>query len=181
MKIINITWRALFFLVGFSFLIFMIGLYETVREDIMFPIGDELVNPGNTPPEIYADYLESKNSYVFTNQPLTYLANFVGLLLTFWLMVYSWKVGYNSPLMNISQVFGFYNMMLILVLYFGIIISQYIIDVLITQFIKLLWSEIYTNVYMYQLFVEWFVYLLLLAYLFSFLANYIRHFDIIKS
>ena len=67
MKIQKITSRALLFLTVFSLLIFIAGIYETTRNEFMFPLGEKFVNITETPTEIYNDYLEFKNSYVFSN------------------------------------------------------------------------------------------------------------------
>lgn len=173
---------ALTFLIIFSLMIFLIGLNETMRETILFPIvEDNLINASNTPTNIYNDYLEFKTTYVFSNSPFITFANFTGLIIIFLFFMYAWNLGSKSPPMRITELFAGYNMLMILLIYFVGIIADYLIDVLVNQFVKVLWLGIYNSVYIYKLFVEWFIFLILIAFFISFISNYIKYYDIINN
>lgn len=179
MKKIPIKFTML--LLVLSVAIFLTGLFETTRNEFMFPIAeDNFMNLEQLPEDIYDDYLEFKGTYIFENIIFTTIINFLGLVLIFYLMLDAWIVGRKSPIYQLTDVFNAYGLALILAVYIATLIATYIFDIFVNQLIKDLFIEIYNAIWIYPIFVDYFFALILLAYTLSFLSNQIKYFDILK-
>jgi len=181
MKMDKIFYYFLYLVLAMSVMILLIGLFETMRIDYFFPIGDILVNPGNTPPDIYDDYLELKNTYIFTNAPFIAIVNFIGLVSILGIFIISWMLGRRSLPFKLNEVLNSYSMLLILTFYFVIIIFNYLVDVFLNQILALLFNDIVLAIYMYGLLITYFPWLVLSALMLSFISNQIKYFDILRS
>lgn len=171
----------LYLLTFMSVAILIIGIFETMRIDYFFTIGDDLINPTDTPAEIYADYLEMKNTYIFTNEPFIDLMNFVGLFAIFYIMYAAWKMGRDSLPFKINEVLNTYSLLFILGFYIVIVIFNYMVDVFVNQLIVLLFNDILVAIYMFDLLITYFPFLVLAAAVLSFIANQLKYFSLLRN
>ena len=162
--------------------IFIIGLFETMRIEFFFPIAEtNFMNPTELTPELYANYLEFKNTYIFTNQPFIAIMNFFGLVGLLGIMVKAWMMGRRSLPFKINNVLNTYSMVFILGFYLVISVMEYLIDVFLNQILALLFNDIVTNIYMFGIIIDYFSFLILVALLLSFLSNQVKYFDVLKQ
>jgi hypothetical protein len=179
--------------------IFLAGVFETVRLE-SFDIVDnniwgnysyECENPltpnydcevfTNTTTTPFNDYEEFKSSYVFTNEPAIYFLNFLGLIGLAMIVFYSFKSGYNSAPFSLTDIFTKFNILLILLVYVINLIFDYIKDIFVDQLIMVLFIEIYSAIYMYQILTAWFMALVLFCYVLYWLANELRYFNLLEK
>lgn len=183
----------------FSIGIFFAGLNETIRIE-SFSIVDnniwgnyslECENPlistsscenfTNITTTPFNNYEEFKESYVFTNEPAILFLNFFGLVGVLYLLGYSFAGGYNSPPFSLSDIFTKFNVLLILLVYILNIIFDYIKNIFVDQLIIILFEEIYSSVYMFQIVTEWFIGLVLFSYFIYWVGNELRFFNFIDK
>lgn len=172
------------FLVISSVGVLLIGLYETARLEGTQIIENNNIMSSNasiTPPVIYADYLSYKSNYMFTNAPAISFMNFLMYTMIFYLFYYSWNKGRSSPPFALSAVFTSYSLLLILGIYIFSVVIEYLINIFVDQLIIVLYSEIYSGIYMYALFIDNYIYLMLGAYFLSWFANQLKYFDILRN
>lgn len=184
-----------FFLI-FSMGIFFAGVNETIRIE-SFSIVDNSIwgnysyvceNPTestssctlftNTTTNAYNDYEEFKTSYVFTNEPAILFLNFFGLVGLLFLLGYSFQMGWNSAPFTLTDIFTKFNVLLILSVYLINLIFQYIQNIFVDQLIMILFLEIYSAIYMYQLVSTWFMAFVLVSYVLFWLANELRYINL---
>jgi len=178
----NIFRNFILFFVIFSILIFLVGVFETTRNQFLFSIvEDNFLNSANTPTVILNQYYDFRNNYIFTNSVFVDMLNYAGMLVLFLIFIYAWRSGYNAKPYKLSEVFLSYSMFLTLLLYILFAVFEYLKDLLVNQLIIILFNDIYNAVFIYKIFIEWFVGLVLLAYALSFLANQIRHFNVLSN
>ena len=173
----KIIWYFLTFFLIYSVSIFFVGLIETTRNESI-GIGDTLLlNVTNTSSNAWVSYEEFKSSYVFTNEPLIYVLNFMGMSGLLYLIFFSWNMGRKSIPLTISEVFTQYSIVLILLLYILSAIFNYLYDIFVNQLILILFIEIYSELFVYQLLSDWFFGFLLFALFISWLGNQLKYFD----
>lgn len=135
----------------------------------------------NTTTTSFNDYEEFKTSYVFTNEPAILFLNFFGLFGLAYMVIFSFKFGYNSQPFSLTDIFTKFNILLILLVYIINLIFEYIKDVFVDQLIIILFNEIYSSIYMYQIITNWFMALVLLCYVLYWIANELRYFNLIQK
>ena len=161
----NILRNFLVFFIIFSILIFLVGVFETTRNEFLFKIvEDNFLNAENTPSVILNEYYDFRNNYIFTNSVFVDILNYAGMGVLFMIFVWAWRSGYNSRPHKISEVFMSYSVLLTLMLYILFAVFDYLKDLFVNQLIIVLFNDIYNSVFIYKIFVEWFVWLVLLAY-----------------
>ena len=191
-------WFIGFYLI-FSLAIFLAGVNETMRIESFslvdnniwgnysYECEDPLKSTSdckiftNTTTTPYNDYEEFKNNYVFTNEPAILFLNFFGLLGLASLVLYSFKWGYNSEPFSLTDIFTKFNILLILIVYIINLIFEYIKNIFVDQLIVVLFIEIYSAIYMYQILTSWFMALILFCYVLYWFANELRYFNLIQK
>jgi len=118
---------------------------------------------------------------VFTNEPAILFLNFFGLLGLASLVLYSFKWGYNSEPFSLTDIFTKFNILLILIVYIINLIFEYIKNIFVDQLIVVLFIEIYSAIYMYQILTSWFMALILFCYVLYWFANELRYFNLIQK
>ena len=178
----RVTRNFIVFLIAMSLLVFVVGTFETIRNQYIFSIvEDNLINAGDTPTEIYDDYLTFKNNLLFTNSYFVTFINWIGILFLFYIFVDSAREGYKSPPYLLKEVFLKFNLMLILFIYIVIIIFNYLSDLFINDLIVILFNDIYESVYIFKIFYEYFIWLFLFAIILNWFFNQMKHFDIFNG
>ena len=186
-----------FFLI-FSIAIFFAGVNETLRIESFSIVDNNLwgnysyvcEDPlestsactlfTNTTTNAYNDYEEFKTSYVFTNEPAILFLNFFGLVGLMLLLGYSFQMGWNSAPFTLTDIFTKFNVLLILSVYLINLIFQYIQNIFVDKLIIILFLEIYSAIYMYQLVSNWFMAFVLVSYVLFWLANELRYINLNK-
>ena len=177
MKVLNIPIRYLIFLIVFSIAIFVAGMFETSRNE-GFDLVDEYILPANeTPANIYADYSTFKSHEVFTNSPAIAFLNFMGLIGIFYMIYYSFKEGWTSREFSLGEIFTKGTLLFIIITFVIGVFVDYVKNIFIDQLIVILFEEIYSSIYTYQLLSNWFYGLILTSYILMWLANQLRHLD----
>jgi hypothetical protein len=184
-----------FFLI-FSIAIFFAGVNETIRIESFSIVDNNLwgnysyvcENPlqttsactlfTNTTTNAYNDYEEFKTSYVFTNEPAILFLNFFGLVGLLGLLGFSFYMGWNSAPFTLTDIFTKFNVLLILSVYLINLIFQYIQNIFVDQLIIVLFLEIYSAIYMYQIVTTWFMAFVLVSYVLYWLANELRYINL---
>ena len=173
----KIVMNFILYLTIMSGLIFVIGVFEIVRNDYMFNIvEDSILIEADTPTTIYATYETMKADNIFTNTYFIFVLNFIGILGLFYILVEAFKRGWNSKPKNISDVFINYGLLWIILFYILLTVFNYIKDVFVTQILVLLFNDITNEIFIFNFFVTYFIGLFFIAILLNFFANQIRHF-----
>lgn len=179
MNVLKITFGYITLILVLSLMVFLAGLGETARIESVNIVEGNIMNESslnNT--AVWDDYQEFKATYVFSNEPMINLVNFfgsIGLLALVWL---GWKEGRDNPPLQINEIFTKQILLLILVLYLGGVIFDYIVNIFVDQLLIVLFNEIYSSIYMYNLIVDWFLGMILFTYFLSWLSNQIKYFNI---
>jgi len=169
----------LYFLVIFSILIFIVGIFETIRNDFMFDIiSDNFINAETMPTHTLNGYLDFKNSYIFTNNVFLVLLNLMGLLGLFYIFVDSWRRGWKAEKSRLRSIFISYGLLFILLTYFFIMLFNYLANIFINQLIIILFEDIYNSLYVFKLFIEHFIFLYMFAILCYYLSNQLANFSV---
>lgn len=168
------------FLIFSSMCVFLIGINETIRNEGFTIVEQSLINVSNTETAIYNDYLEFKNLYVFTNEPFIDFMNYVMYAMLFYLLVIAWNLGRNSPPFPLSSIMTSFNIFFILALYLFILFFDYITGVFVDQLILVLWSDIFQSLYMYDLYITFYIPIIIFIYFISWISNQIKYFDVMN-
>lgn len=166
------------YLIFMSLCVLIIGLYETTRNE-MFDIVENqgILNASNTPTDIYDDYLDFKTQELYTNSPYIKFLNYLGMIMLFFIYRVAWKEGQRSFKFDLNDIFISYGIVLVFLLYFFLIIINYLINIFVNQLLIVLFNDIYLNVYMYSVFVENIVFFILVGYFITWLSNQIKYFE----
>jgi len=181
MKALSITYKYLLFFFIFSLAVFLSGVGETSRVQLMNTAESDLINQTNMSTDVWSDYQEFKNSYIFTNQPMIDILNFLGYIGFLYLAYYSWAFGRNNPPMSLSDIMTNYNVLIILIIYIAGIIFSYLSNIFVNQLIIVLFNSIYNSVYMYRLLIDFFIGFILFSYFLAWFSNQIKYFDIFQK
>lgn len=173
----KIVWLYVGFFMIYSLSVFFVGLMETTRNE-SFTMGELLLlNATNESSDIWADYLEFKGGYIFTNEPMVQILNFFGMSGLLYLIFYSWNMGRKSTPLTLSQVFTQFTLVLILIVYILGVVFEYLIDIFVNQLIVVLFFEIYSELYMFKLLNDWFFGFILFCLFVAWLGNQLKYFD----
>lgn len=182
MKPLNITFSYLVLITILSLMVFVAGLFETTRIESFNIVEGNILNESslnNT--AVWTDYEEFKTTYIFTNTPAINFINFAGGLGLLYLIWYSWSMGRNSKPLELSEIFTSQILLLLLTVYLGSVIFDYIINIFLDQLIIVLFNEIYTSVYMYNLIIDWFIGFILFSYVLAWLSNQLKYFNLLSQ
>lgn len=191
----KILFQFIGFFVVFALCIFIAGLGETTRleaftitemiwgnyskvcADPTIPVSQCQNFVPDEESNSYQDYVEFKEQYLFTNTPFILILNFLGLFGILYFVYISWNEGYNSPPLSLNEIFRLYSILLVIIFYLIGILFNYLKDIFVDQLIIVLFEDIYSQVYMFQLLQEHFFTFILLGFLLLWLGNQIRFFD----
>jgi hypothetical protein len=157
--------------------IFFAGVMETARLESIDIIETNILKINETPADVWDDYEEFKSNYVFTNEPAIYFLNFMGLVGFLYLTHYSWSLGRKSEEMTIEEIAIKFNIFLIIILYIVGVIFNYLVNIFVDQLLIILFNEIYSQIYMFQLLINFFTGFIIFSYLVAWLGNQYTHFD----
>lgn len=178
----NIFKNFIYFFIGFSVLIMITGMFETTRNQYIFSImEDNFLNAGEVPAHTLTEYYNFRDNYVFTNGPFIDFLNYIGMLCLFYIFYGAWRDGWNAKKQSLGSLFISYTLLFILILYFLIIIMNYLSNIFVNQIIISLFNDIYSELYIFKLFVEYFIPLFCLAALFYYLSNQLSNFSLNSS
>ncbi len=167
-------------LIIMSLAIFLVGTFEIMRNDYMFTIvEDNFMNENATTNTSLANYNTLKADFIFTNEPFILLLNYGQFIALVMLFSYSAYEGFNSRPMNLKDTMINYSLVLILVFYLLIILFNYLANIFVDQLLVVLFNDILSEVYMFNLFINYFIGIFLIAVLINFIANQIRYFKAI--
>lgn len=180
----------------FALLIFTAGVGETIRLE-SFSIVDnnvwgnysyECINKSQTTSgctafntseltSAFEDYEEFKSQYIFTNTPFIQLINFFGLIGILYFVYLAFMEGWEYREASVGEIFRGNHILLIFLLYLGSIVFNYLQSVFVNQLIVVLFQDIYSSIYMFQLMTNYFFFFILFGFFIIWLANQIRHID----
>lgn len=179
----NILRNFLLLLLAFSTLTMITGLFEAVRNEYLFTtmennfLNNQTDAMGNVMPQTSLDaYTNLKTNFIYTNQPFIMIINFIGELALLYIFIEAYREGFNSKPLTINEIFITYSLMFILLTYFLIILFNYLANVFINQIILLLFNDIYSQLFIFKIFIDYFLGFFLVAVVLSFIGNQIRHF-----
>lgn len=161
----------------FSLCLFLVGLGETIRYESFTLVEGNILNQSEMPVDIWNDYIEFKSTYIFTNEPFILFLNFIGLCFILYLFYQAWAFGRNNPPLQLTEIFTSFAIFFILIFYVFLSIFNYIVDLFVNQIIVQLFNDIYQNVYVYSLLIDYFGMFVLISYFILWLSNEIRYFD----
>lgn len=191
----KILFQFLGFFIIFSLCIFLAGISETTRlesftisemiwgnysqvcADPTIPVSQCQDFIPNLESNSYANFIEFREQYLFTNSPFVILLNFVGLLGILYFIYSAWNEGFNSSPLNLNEIFRLYSILLLIIFYLIAILFNYLKDIFVNQLIIELFEDIYSQVYIFQILQQHFLTFILIGFLLMWLSNQIRHFD----
>ena len=178
----DITRNFIIYLLVMSILVFLIGTYEVVRNEFMFDlVEDNLLTVSHTPNDLLNNYYDFKNSQLYNNDWLITFVNWIGLIGLFYIFVDAIREGFKTRPYMLKEIFLKYNLMLILFIYIVLIIFNYLKDLFINDLIILLFNDIYESIYIFRIFIEYFIWLFILAVFLTWFSNQIKHFDVFNG
>jgi len=180
--------------------IFVIGFFETlklttfdiVETDIFGNYSYICSNPSQTISNCesidtsqystaYSQYLEIKNDTIMDNTYLIIFLNggiFLGLL--YWLFsIINLAKTTTRPIGIIEILVNYSNLMILFIYIIGIFFT-WIKDILVNQLIIILFQDIYSSVYMFQIIDSYFIWLILLGYFLFWVINEIRFLNLFE-
>lgn len=163
-----------------TLVVFIAGVGETVRNS-SFALGDELLlEVTNTSSEQWAQNTALKQQFVYTNDPLVILINFVSTIGLIYLVYTAISLGRKSNIIQLGEVFTSNLLFFIILFYIGGILFSFIADIFVTQLIQVLFIEIYSASFAYIVLYEWFYAVILFCLVLTFLTNQIKYFNILR-
>jgi len=179
MKVQNIIFGFVSLFISLSMIVFIAGLSETIRNESISIVEDNFFNEtsvNNT--AIWDDYEAFKGSYVYTNAPLIAIVNFASLLGIFLLLAYAWRMGKDSPPVELNQIFTQFTLIILFMFYIVGIVFQYLADIFVEQLLKVLFIEIYTQAIVFRFLGEWFFGVIMFALFLCWFANQLKYFNL---
>ena len=178
--------------------IFVIGIFETLKLETFDIVESEIfgdysyvcTNPQtpiyqceNIDTETYSDaystYLEIRNDDIMGNIYLIIVLNgaiFLGLI--YWLYSIIKLTKETVRPISIVEILVSYSNLMIILIYILMIVFEYLKDVFVNQLILVLFQDIYSSVYMFQIIDNYFIWLILAGYFVFWVANEFRHLEL---
>lgn len=162
------------------FLVFLIGIYGIVKTDYFYPIVEEnFLNENLTPNATLTAYTELKEDFLFTENPMLIIVNYVGMFGLALLFYSAWNSGYNTRYYNISEIMINYVLLFIVIFYIVVLVINYLINIFVNQLLLVLFSDILNQIYSFNLFYNYFIGIFLICVFISFIGNQIRYYKAI--
>lgn len=162
------------------FLVFLIGIFGIAKSEFFFPIVEEnFLNENITPNATLTAYTEFKDDWLFTENPMIEIVNYIGMFGLGMLFIYAWKSGYNTRYYNISEIMINYVLLFILIFYIVVLVMNYLINIFVNQLLLVLFSDILNQIYSFNLFYNYFIGIFLICVFISFIANQVRYYRVI--